>query len=224
VDGCSDSEAVPCWPACHHRLVCLVCLVCLSRLACLSSRLASPFAHRTAPHRIAAIHRAVQCIHPTIVAKHRSTAHPARELTLGLLIKTRPECVQQSSSPAVQHSSKPLPLARLPAFQRPPALRSPQHIHHRCHTPHCTCKTTAPSVLPPLSVLARARSFYTTCGLSTTTPVRASACAPAITTTTSPPPSTLPPIASAKLLSHPRARRMRRHRHLAPDLCHCNVP
>jgi hypothetical protein len=176
----------------------------------------------------------VQCS-ASILPLWPSTAAPHIPPVSSLLVFSSRHAPNLSSSPAVystavqqssslEPSSNPLPLTRLPAFQRPPALRSPQHIHHRCHTPHCTCKTTAPSVLPPLSVLARARSFYTTCRLSTTTPVRASACAPAITTTTSPPPSTLPPIASAKLLSHPRARRMRRHRHLAPDLCHCNVP
>ena len=88
---------------------------------------------RTAPHRIAAIHRAVQCIHPTIVAKHRSTAHPARELTLGLLIKTRPEFVQQSSSlqpssPAVQQSSTAVTRCLSPA-----CLHSSAHLHCDLH-------------------------------------------------------------------------------------------
>ena len=53
VDGCSDSEALPC---CLPCLACspvlpatiVSCLSCLSRLARFVSRLASPFAHRTA--------------------------------------------------------------------------------------------------------------------------------------------------------------------------------
>lgn len=74
VDGCSDSEALPCC------LPCLVCLACpvlscpachhpvLSCLPCLGSCLASPFAHRTAPQPD--IRYCCICI---TVAKNRST-------------------------------------------------------------------------------------------------------------------------------------------------------
>ena len=170
--------------------------------------------------------RSQPLIPPTALLLWPSTAPPGVPSAGSLVYRqrhahpvlTRPEFVEQSSTPAA--ATRCLSSARLHSSAH---LCCHLHNTHTSSLPYTTCKTTAPSVLPQLSVLARARPLHATCRPSTTTPARASACAPAATTPP-PPPSTLLPVASANLLPRPRARRMRRHRYLAPDLCHCNVP